>query len=114
LAIFDILGTLFLTFCLPGVARYHWFGKCCTPRVVAFQGVNVLLLLFWAAPVALMTSLTQLESLEKQFPSLKPMLENSILKGYLQGFLPTLAIVIFMSILPYIFVFLAKLEGEFI
>ena len=94
-----------------GALRFQWFGKCCSPRVVAFQGVNVLLLIFWAAPVALMTSLTQLDSLEKQFPSLKPMLENSVLKGYLQGFLPTLGIVLFMSILPYIFLFLAKAEG---
>ena len=94
-----------------GSAQLRLISGCPSTRVILLRCFNFLLLLFWAAPVALISSLTQLDELEKQFPVLVPLLENSILRGYLQGFLPTLAIVVFMAILPYIFSFLAHAEG---
>ena len=94
-----------------GTRQYRCINGCPSVRVILLRLCNVALLFFWAAPVAVISSFTQLEALERRFPSLKPLVEHSVLKGYLSGFLPTLAIVIFMAVLPYIFSFLAKAEG---
>jgi hypothetical protein len=94
-----------------GSRQLRIIGGCLSIRVALLRMCNVLLLFFWAAPVALISSFTQLDELEKHFPWIKPLIENSVLRGYLQGFLPTLAIIVFMAILPYIFSFLARAEG---
>ena len=70
-----------------------------------------LLLLFWAIPVALITALTQLDTLEMYLPFIKPVTSIGVIRSFLSGFLPTVALVQFMANLPKIFAYMAKLEG---
>ena len=73
-------------------------------RSSLFNLFCLLLLLFWTLPVIFFTSLTKLEVLEEQFPILNATLTaaGSRSRELLQGFLPTLAITVFMAVLPFI------------
>lgn len=82
-----------------------------SPRVVVMRALSFLLLLFWAIPVAVITALTQLDTLEMYMPFIKPVTSIGIIRSFLSGFLPTVALVQFMANLPKIFAYMAKLEG---
>jgi len=70
------------------------------------------LVFFWIIPVAFVGSLTTLQALSAKVPFLEPVANSSsIVKGFLQGFLPTLALVIFMALLPRILLELSKVAG---
>lgn len=61
------------------------------------------LMIVWTIPVAFIASLSNLDELEKRVPALAPLVEsNAVVKSFLQGFLPSLAMLIFMKILPII------------
>ena len=66
---------------------------------------TLFLVLFWAVPVTFVASLTTLQSLSSQ-PGLgwieKVVGVSPLLKGFLEGFLPTVALLVFMAILPLI------------
>ncbi|PRQ50184.1 putative calcium-dependent channel, 7TM region phosphate [Rosa chinensis] len=51
-------------------------------------------------PIAFVQSLANLEGLEKVAPFLRPVIELKFIKSFLQGFLPGLALKIFLYILP--------------
>lgn len=74
-------------------------------RHVAAVFITFMLIIFWAIPVTFVASLTTLNSLSSQ-PGLgwiSSVVDLSpILKGFLEGFLPTLALIIFMALLPLI------------
>ncbi len=83
----------------------------CSSRVALMRFAAFWLLCFWAIPVALITSLTQLEVIEEHLPFLKVVTDVEVVHGFLAGFLPTLALLQFMNFLPKIFAYMAKLEG---
>jgi len=56
-------------------------------------------------------SLANLEGLEKVAPFLRPVIEVNVVKSFLQGFLPGLALKIFLYILPTVLVIMSKVEG---
>lgn len=61
------------------------------------------LVVFWAIPVAFVSALTTLDSLCEQSDFVCSIIEsNDQLRDFLQGFLPGLALLIFMAILPMI------------
>ncbi|CAK9133880.1 unnamed protein product [Ilex paraguariensis] len=62
-------------------------------------------------PIAFVQSLANLEGLEKVAPFLKPVIELKFIKSFLQGFLPSLALKIFLYILPTVLLILSKVEG---
>lgn len=74
----------------------------------------VLLVVFWAIPVAAVSALTSLEALSKNkaLSFLAKIAEaNAAIRGFLQGFLPTLALIVFMALLPLIMTAMSKAEG---
>ncbi|KAG4913127.1 hypothetical protein JHK86_053560 [Glycine max] len=62
-------------------------------------------------PIALVQSLANIEAIEKVLPFLKPIIEKSSIKSVIQGFLPGLALKIFLIMLPKILMTMSKMEG---
>ena len=74
-------------------------------RRLAVQFFTILLVGLWAIPVAFVASLTTLEALSSNqgLGWIDDVVSQSAaLKGFLEGFLPTLAMIIFFAILPMI------------
>lgn len=66
--------------------------------------VTILLSFFWIGPIASFSALTSVDTLRRVFPKLVDAAESSpFLQNIIQGLLPTLAVNIFMAILPLIF-----------
>ncbi|XP_039001367.1 CSC1-like protein At1g32090 [Hibiscus syriacus] len=70
------------------------------------------LVFFYMIPIAFVQSLANLEGLERVAPFLRPVIELGFIKSFLQGFLPGLALKIFLYILPAILMIMSKIEGH--
>ncbi|KAF5176799.1 calcium permeable stress-gated cation channel, partial [Thalictrum thalictroides] len=66
---------------------------------------------FFMIPIAFVQSLANIEGIEKAAPFLKPVIELSLIKSFIQGFLPGIALKIFLIILPAILMLMSKFEG---
>lgn len=66
---------------------------------------------FFMIPIAFVQSLANIEGIEKAVPFLKPVIEISIIKSFIQGFLPGIALKIFLILLPTILMLMSKFEG---
>lgn len=65
--------------------------------------ILVFFVFFWVIPISYFSALTSVNSLRNYFPWLMNLAsKNKILQQIVQGFLPTLGVVIFMAILPLI------------
>lgn len=88
----------------PEPRELHWPTLYKQPKEIygtIMQIATVALVLFWSIPVSFISSLTSLEKLSESLPFLEPLVDaNPAVKGFLQGFLPTLAIIVFMALLP--------------
>jgi lysine-specific demethylase 3 len=72
-------------------------------RRVLSRFIIFLLVAFWFVPVAFISALTSLENLTKLVPFLEPIINaHPVLKGTIQGYLPGLALIVFMAIIPYV------------
>ncbi|CEO98018.1 unnamed protein product (mitochondrion) [Plasmodiophora brassicae] len=81
-------------------------------RQLVAAALFLLLFTTYTVPVAFITSITSLENLQAQFPMLAGYLEaNPAVRGQLQGFLPGLAMIIFMAVLPPLLRFFATIKG---
>uniref|UniRef100_A0A0E0MB81 CSC1-like protein n=1 Tax=Oryza punctata TaxID=4537 RepID=A0A0E0MB81_ORYPU len=69
------------------------------------------LVFFYMIPIAFVQSLANLEGIEKVAPFLRPVIEVNVVKSFLQGFLPGLALKIFLYILPTVLMIMSKVEG---
>ncbi|KAE9613258.1 putative calcium-dependent channel, 7TM region phosphate [Lupinus albus] len=69
------------------------------------------LILFYMIPIAFVQSLANLEGLERVVPFLRPVIELRYIKSFLQGFLPGLALKLFLYIAPAILMIMTKVEG---
>ncbi|KAF0927884.1 hypothetical protein E2562_036803 [Oryza meyeriana var. granulata] len=74
---------------------------------VAFFFLNF----FYIIPIAFVQSLASLEGIEKALPFLKPLIEVPTIKSFIQGFLPGIALKVFLILLPTILMFMSKFEG---
>ncbi|CAH9133023.1 unnamed protein product [Cuscuta epithymum] len=70
------------------------------------------LVFFYMIPIAFVQSLANLEGLEKVAPFLRPLIEWKAIKSFLQGFLPGLALKVFLLVLPKILMMMSKVEGH--
>lgn len=77
--------------------------------------VNVIiffLVFFWAGPVGLLSSFLNLASLDKLFPGIRKVADkNPLFKSLIQGFLPTVGVIIFLAIVPRILLSLCRRQG---
>jgi len=101
----------------PVPKEIHWDNLAMrqaerTARGWIHLAIIVAMVMFWTIPIAFVGSLISLENLQNIFPFLEDILENSsFLTGLLQGFLPTVALKVFMAILPFILKKLAEYQG---
>ncbi|KAF4394497.1 calcium permeable stress-gated cation channel 1 [Cannabis sativa] len=66
---------------------------------------------FFMIPIAFVQSLANIEGIEKAVPFLKPIIELKFIKSVIQGFLPGIALKVFLMFLPSILMFMSKFEG---
>ncbi|KAF5741423.1 hypothetical protein HS088_TW10G00420 [Tripterygium wilfordii] len=66
---------------------------------------------FFMIPIAFVQSLANIEGIEKAVPFLKPIIEVKFIKSFIQGFLPGIALKIFLIFLPTILMLMSKIEG---
>ena len=73
--------------------------------------IVALMILFYTIPIAAVSAVTTLNNLKKYLPFLKPVVNIGALKSILEAFLPQLALIIFLAMLPKLLLFLSKSEG---
>ncbi|CAK8543440.1 unnamed protein product [Lathyrus sativus] len=66
---------------------------------------------FFMIPIAFVQSLANIESIEKVLPFLKSVIEKPSVKSVIQGFLPGLALKLFLIMLPNLLMTMSKIEG---
>ncbi|XP_021822928.1 CSC1-like protein At3g21620 isoform X1 [Prunus avium] len=66
---------------------------------------------FFMIPIAFVQSLANIEGIEKAAPFLKTVIEVKFIKSFIQGFLPGIALKIFLIFLPTILMIMSKFEG---
>ncbi|CAI0460325.1 unnamed protein product [Linum tenue] len=66
---------------------------------------------FFMIPILFVQSLANIEGIEKAVPFLKPIIEMKVIKSVIQGFLPGLALKLFLIFLPSILMIMSKFEG---
>ncbi|XP_050211142.1 CSC1-like protein At1g32090 [Mercurialis annua] len=108
--------TLWLTNWAPEPRDIYWrnlaipFVSLSIRKLIISLSVFALVF-FYMIPIAFVQSLANLEGLEKVAPFLRPVIELKFIKSFLQGFLPGLALKIFLYILPTILMIMSKIEG---
>ncbi|KAK9924501.1 hypothetical protein M0R45_032867 [Rubus argutus] len=66
---------------------------------------------FFMIPIAFVQSLANIEGIERAAPFLKTIVEVKFIKSFIQGFLPGIALKIFLIFLPSILMVMSKFEG---
>ncbi|XVE88446.1 hypothetical protein DITRI_Ditri19aG0070500 [Diplodiscus trichospermus] len=70
-----------------------------------------LTIVFYMIPIGLISAFTTLENLKELLPFLKPIVDQDAIKRVLEAYLPQLALIIFLALLPTFLLFLSKAEG---
>ncbi|XP_016439858.1 CSC1-like protein ERD4 [Nicotiana tabacum] len=73
--------------------------------------VVFLTIFFYMIPIGFISALTTLDNLVKLLPFLKPVVSQKAIKTVLEAYLPQLALIIFLALLPKFLMFLSKAEG---
>ncbi|CAG8434402.1 1370_t:CDS:10 [Diversispora eburnea] len=90
----------------PGPRDVYWHNLSIRQREMLTRSIIVnisivLIVFFWSIPILYVSTLLDMDTLEKVFPWLKRLAEqNEILQAFIQGTLPTLAVTIFFEIVP--------------
>ncbi|XP_042482885.1 CSC1-like protein At1g32090 [Macadamia integrifolia] len=109
--------TLWLTNWAPEPRDVYWqnlaipFVSLSIRKLIMSLSVFALVF-FYMIPIAFVQSLANLDGLERVAPWLRPVIELKIIKSFLQGFLPGLALKIFLYILPSVLMLMSKIEGH--
>ncbi|KAI0519751.1 hypothetical protein KFK09_007211 [Dendrobium nobile] len=108
--------TLWLTEWAPEPRDVYWPNLAIpfvelTIRRLLMAVLLFFLTFFFMFPIAIVQSLANLEGIEKVLPFLKPVIEIRTIKSFVQGFLPGIALKIFLIILPTILMTMSKIEG---
>ncbi|XP_060178973.1 CSC1-like protein ERD4 [Lycium barbarum] len=73
--------------------------------------VVFLTIFFYLIPIGFVSALTTLDNLMKILPFLKPVVKQKAIKTVLEAFLPQLALILFLALLPKFLLFLSRAEG---
>ncbi|XP_072967501.1 calcium permeable stress-gated cation channel 1-like isoform X2 [Typha angustifolia] len=108
--------TLWLTEWAPEPRDVYWsnlaipFVSLTVRRLIVTVAI-FFLTFFYMIPIAFVQSLANIEGIEKALPFLKPIIEVHFIKSFIQGFLPGIALKIFLILLPIILMLMSKFEG---
>ncbi|KAJ9135816.1 hypothetical protein P3X46_032951 [Hevea brasiliensis] len=73
--------------------------------------IVALTILFYMIPIGFISALTTLDNLKKILPFLKPVVNIVAIKTVLEAYLPQIALIVFLALLPKLLLFLSKAEG---
>ncbi|MCO5607012.1 hypothetical protein L7F22_061203 [Adiantum nelumboides] len=76
-------------------------------RQFVVYGIVFLMILFYMIPIVFISAVIALDNLEKKVTFLKPI----VIKAVLQAFLPQLALIVFLALLPMLLLKLSQAEG---
>uniref|UniRef100_A0A7N0VHY1 CSC1-like protein ERD4 n=1 Tax=Kalanchoe fedtschenkoi TaxID=63787 RepID=A0A7N0VHY1_KALFE len=80
-------------------------------RQYLIYAIVAVTILFYMIPIGVISAVTTLENLVKFLPFIKPIVNIGVIKTVLQAYLPQLALILFLALLPKFLLFLSKLEG---
>lgn len=108
--------TLWLTEWAPEPRDVYWQNLAIpfvsiTIRRLIVAVAFFFLTFFFMIPITFVQSLANIEGIEKAVPFLKPLIEVPVIKSFIQGFLPGIALKIFLILLPTILMIMSKFEG---
>ncbi|XP_057966644.1 CSC1-like protein At4g02900 isoform X2 [Malania oleifera] len=108
--------TIWLTEWAPEPRDVYWDNLAIpyvelTVRRLLMAVALFFLTFFFMIPIAFVQSLANIEGIEKVFPFLKELIEIDVVKSFIQGFLPGIALKIFLIVLPTILMAMSKIEG---
>ncbi|KAL3743883.1 hypothetical protein ACJRO7_019049 [Eucalyptus globulus] len=109
--------TLWLTDCAPEPRDVYWKNLAIPSFSLSIRRIVIslavfALVFFYMIPIAFVQSLANLDGLEKVAPFLRPVVKQKFIKSFLQGFLPGLALKIFLYLLPKVLMLMSKIEGH--
>lgn len=73
--------------------------------------IVALTIFFYMIPIGVISAFTTLGNLVKLLPFIKPVVQKRVIRTVLEAYLPQLALIIFLAMLPKFLLFLSKLEG---
>ncbi|XP_068320656.1 CSC1-like protein ERD4 isoform X2 [Pyrus communis] len=73
--------------------------------------IVALTVVFYMIPIAAISAFTTLDNLKKLLPFLKPILKQDAIRTVLEAYLPQIALIVFLAMLPKFLLFLSKAEG---
>lgn len=108
--------TLWLTEWAPEPRDVYWPNLAIpyvslTIRRLIIAVVLFFLTFFFMIPIAFVQSLANIQDIEKTLKFLKVIIEIDFIKSFIQGFLPGIALKIFLILLPTILMMMSKFEG---
>ncbi|PSS16132.1 CSC1-like protein [Actinidia chinensis var. chinensis] len=108
--------TLWLTEWAPEPRDVYWHNLAIPYVSLAIRRLIIavaffFLTFFFVIPIAFVQSLANIEGIEKAVPFLRPIIEMKVIKSFIQGFLPGIALKIFLIFLPSILMLMSKIEG---
>ncbi|KAG9160316.1 hypothetical protein Leryth_026139 [Lithospermum erythrorhizon] len=108
--------TLWLTEWAPEPRDVYWDNLAVpyvslTIRRLVIAVTFFFLTFFFMIPIAFVQTLANIEGIEKAIPFLKPIIETKAVKSFIQGFLPGIALKIFLIFLPSVLMLMSKIEG---
>ncbi|KAH7661151.1 Calcium-dependent channel 7TM region putative phosphate domain-containing protein [Dioscorea alata] len=80
-------------------------------RQYVIYGIVFLTVFFYMIPIVFISSLTTLANLRRLLPFLKHIVDKPAIKTILEAYLPQIALIVFMALLPTLLMFLSKAEG---
>ncbi|KAG6695807.1 hypothetical protein I3842_09G116600 [Carya illinoinensis] len=80
-------------------------------RQYVVYAIVALIILFYMIPIALISAFTTLSELKKLVPFVKPVVNIEAIKTVLEAYLPQIALIVFLALLPKLLLFLSKAEG---
>ncbi|KAF5189731.1 Csc1-like protein [Thalictrum thalictroides] len=109
--------TLWLTEWAPEPRDVYWSNLAIPFVSITVRRLIIAVLLFFLTfffmiPIAIVQSVANMDGIEKVLPFLKPLIEKKAVKAVIQGFLPGIALKIFLIILPTILMTMSKVEGH--
>ncbi|CAM8890627.1 unnamed protein product [Rhodiola kirilowii] len=108
--------TLWLTEWAPEPRDVYWKNTAIpyvslTIRRLIMAVAFFFLTFFFIIPIAIVQGMASIEGIEKAAPWLKVLIEQKFIKSVIQGFLPGIALKIFLIFLPTILMTMSKFEG---
>ncbi|XP_042501392.1 CSC1-like protein ERD4 [Macadamia integrifolia] len=73
--------------------------------------IVALTIFFYMIPIGFISAFTTLENLQKLLPFLKPIIKLNVVKTVLEAYLPQIALIVFLALLPKFLMMLSKAEG---